>query len=61
MRLVGYVTCTGCNSKASIMEDSRYNGLRGICFECGGNWPESQNLKKYLDKMKQSLSREIEF
>lgn len=41
MRTVGYVTCTGCNSKASIMEDLRYNGLRGFCFECGGNWPES--------------------
>ncbi|MDH3278206.1 MAG: hypothetical protein OEL77_08020 [Nitrosopumilus sp.] len=41
MRTLGYVKCTSCHSTASIIEDLRYNGLRGICFECGGNWPES--------------------
>jgi len=36
-----HVTCTTCNIKASVIEEPRYNGLRGICANCGGNWPES--------------------
>ncbi|MFQ5440932.1 MAG: hypothetical protein ACE5DL_05660 [Nitrosopumilaceae archaeon] len=41
MNTIGYVRCTSCNSQASIIEETRYNGLRGICSKCGGNWPES--------------------
>ena len=41
MRAMSYVICMVCNSKASIVEESRYNGLRGSCEKCGGNWPES--------------------
>jgi hypothetical protein len=35
------IVCFVCNEKAIIVEESRYNGLRGMCKTCGGNWPES--------------------
>lgn len=34
--------CFLCNKKFAILiEEPRYNGFRGICLNCGGNWPES--------------------
>ncbi|MDH3488921.1 MAG: hypothetical protein OEL56_00575 [Nitrosopumilus sp.] len=35
------IVCLACNSQATIVEVKRYNGLRGVCLNCGGNWPES--------------------
>lgn len=35
------VICLECNLQASVIDEPRYNGLRGICPHCGGNWPES--------------------
>ena len=33
--------CIVCDSVATIVEVEKYNGLRGFCENCGGNWPES--------------------
>ena len=41
MQVISKVTCDVCNSPAMIIEELKYNGLRGICSNCGGNWPES--------------------
>ena len=42
MRIMNITVCTSCESKlALIIEEPRYNGYRGICLLCGGNWPES--------------------
>jgi hypothetical protein len=41
MRIVYQIMCSVCDSKANVVEESRYNGLRGMCSKCGGNWPES--------------------
>ena len=36
------VECRACGSpKARIFVEPKYNGLRGRCPECGGDWPES--------------------
>ncbi|WP_257719709.1 hypothetical protein [Nitrosopumilus adriaticus] len=36
------ICCLGCGfGKAYLVMDFRYNGLRGNCPNCGGNWPES--------------------
>ncbi|WP_268542996.1 hypothetical protein [Candidatus Nitrosotenuis cloacae] len=35
-------TCMCCGSEhAIIIPDHRYKGLRGFCYCCDGNWPES--------------------
>jgi len=42
MNIFDYVKCLVCGSEGAILfEDARYNGLRGLCNRCGGNWPES--------------------
>ncbi len=41
MQTIAHIVCNVCDSEAQIVEESRYDGLRGICFKCGGNWPES--------------------
>ena len=41
MKVVANIICIVCNSAATVVEETRYNGLRGICCNCGGNWPES--------------------
>ncbi|WP_255465135.1 hypothetical protein [Nitrosopumilus sp. b3] len=41
MSFSSIVTCIVCNSNARIIEVKKYNGLRGFCSNCGGNWPES--------------------
>ena len=41
MQIVCHVICTTCDLQAVVIEEPRYNGLRGICSKCGGNWPES--------------------
>lgn len=41
MQDIANVVCMVCNTKAIIVKESRYNGLRGMCKTCGGNWPES--------------------
>jgi len=34
--------CYGCGStKATIRFITKYKGYRGICPDCGSNWPES--------------------
>lgn len=34
--------CSTCgNEEAIIVEDAKYNGLRGKCPKCGADWPES--------------------
>jgi len=34
--------CMSCGSTNTIkVFDPRYNGYRGHCLDCGGNWPES--------------------
>jgi hypothetical protein len=36
------IFCIVCNKQiAVIIEEPRYNGYRGICLKCDGNWPES--------------------
>jgi len=36
------VECESCGSKnAYVILDPKYHGYRGICPECGSNWPES--------------------
>ena len=36
------VSCLGCNFPfAKVISEKKYNGLRGSCPKCGGNWPES--------------------
>ena len=41
MSATSFITCIVCNSPAQVVEESRYDGLRGVCSKCGGNWPES--------------------
>ena len=36
------VACLGCQFPfANVISEKKYNGLRGSCPKCGGNWPES--------------------
>jgi hypothetical protein len=36
------IDCIICGSKNAMkILDDKYNGIRGICPECGCNWPES--------------------
>ncbi len=36
------IECESCGSKnAYVILDPKYHGFRGICPECGSNWPES--------------------
>ena len=42
MRKKTRVECLGCGSElAYIIPEEKYNGLRGFCPKCKGNWPES--------------------
>ena len=42
MRKKIFVECRGCDSLAAyVIFEHRYNGLRGYCPKCEGNWPES--------------------
>jgi len=41
MRALYYTICLVCNNPAVIVEEQRYSGIRGLCLECKGNWPES--------------------
>jgi len=42
MKIFDYVKCLICgNERAILFEEPRYNGLRGICEKCDGNWAES--------------------
>lgn len=42
MRKIGKVDCIVCGYKDAMrIVDEEYNGFRGICPECGCNWPES--------------------
>ncbi|MDH3611269.1 MAG: hypothetical protein OEM79_05850 [Nitrosopumilus sp.] len=41
MSAIEFITCMVCHSKAPIIEDPRYDGMRGICLTCDNNWPES--------------------
>lgn len=36
------ISCTGCESfNCGVYYDVRYGGMRGVCYSCGANWPES--------------------
>jgi len=40
------ITCNSCGKdSARLFWDQRYNGYRGMCMLCEGNWPESWWLK----------------
>jgi len=42
MKIVTKATCLLCgNPNAIIIEEPRYNGFRGVCDKCEGNWAES--------------------
>ncbi|HXW03126.1 MAG TPA: hypothetical protein VD651_02545 [Nitrosarchaeum sp.] len=42
MNEIDKIQCDCCGSfDAIIVSDERYHGLRGICPDCGSNWPES--------------------
>jgi len=42
MMAVDFTTCIVCGAKlALVIEEPRYNGYRGICLRCEGNWAES--------------------
>lgn len=34
-------TCSVCEIKVKITFEPKYNGMRGNCSKCEGNWPES--------------------
>ena len=36
------IICKNCKSRTAILHwDTRYDGYRGTCMKCGGDWPES--------------------
>ena len=42
MKIQAAMVCISCETGfVCVVKDHRYNGLRGICFSCGNNWPES--------------------
>jgi len=42
MKKPGYTFCLSCEYPlAHIYDEPKYNGLRGHCPRCGGNWAES--------------------
>ncbi len=41
MRIMCYTICLACHKPAIIVDEVRYSGMRGMCLECNGNWPES--------------------
>lgn len=42
MKIITHTVCTVCETEiALVIDEPRYNGYRGICFSCKGNWPES--------------------
>jgi len=37
-----HVPCLNCGfQNALVFLESKYNGFRGFCPDCKGNWPES--------------------
>ena len=42
MRPESVLSCNSCDEKSAVLFwDRRYNGYRGRCMMCGGNWAES--------------------
>jgi len=42
MKHIEIISCNTCEeNSAQVLWDDRYNGYRGICSKCEGNWPES--------------------
>jgi hypothetical protein len=42
MKNLEIISCNTCEeNSAQVMWDDRYNGFRGFCSKCEGNWPES--------------------
>ena len=36
------IICESCEKQSAVLFwDIRYNGYRGMCMVCKGNWPES--------------------
>lgn len=33
--------CPACNNEIELYWEERYKGMRGMCKNCGTNWPES--------------------
>lgn len=42
MKSLEQISCDTCEEKSALLVwDDRYNGYRGVCGKCDGNWPES--------------------
>jgi len=42
MKHTDTITCESCNSHSAVLHwEPRYDGHRGTCMVCGGDWPES--------------------
>ena len=42
MKYIEIISCNSCEQKSGrLLWDDRYDGYRGFCIKCEGNWPES--------------------
>jgi len=42
MKHLDIITCESCDSESAVFHwEARYDGYRGTCMVCKGDWPES--------------------